>query len=378
MSDGRACAESDSPDAAQARQPLHVAYKAVLLAAALWVSWFYFRQIVTLVLALVATVILAIALTALTDRLERLHVPRAVGALSGLALGLAAIAGVLWLVVPTFIAEARTLVDEVPRIVQGLQRRIGADTGAAGAEVQSTLQQVLDDPARVLRPAVALGSTIVGTAVLGLVIVLAALYIAINPRPIVTGALRLVPPARRQHAECIMGRIRRDWMGWLLGVFIDMLATGLLTYAALSLIGLDYAMLFAVFTALLEFVPYFGPIVAAVPPILFALTQSVDMALLAGAAYVVVQQVEGHVIVPLVMAQTVRLHPALIAVGIVVMGKLFGIAGLFVAVPVLSLTMILVQELWVFPRERDAADRAPPLPVVAVVEHRRPPERNAT
>ena len=82
-------------------------------------------------------------------------------------------------------------------------------------------------------------------------------------------------------------------------------------------------------------------------------------------AFLVVQQLEGHLVLPLVMSQAVHLPPAVVAVGCFLMGQLFGVLGLFVAVPVLVLVlaMILVEELWVLPREaahREASqDRSP-------------------
>jgi predicted PurR-regulated permease PerM len=78
-----------------------------------------------------------------------------------------------------------------------------------------------------------------------------------------------------------------------------------------------------------------------------------------------VQQVEGNLTIPLVMAQTVRLHPALIAVGVVVVGQLLGVLGLFVAVPVLALIVILVDEIWVKPR--DTAALVDPEPAEGVI-----------
>ena len=63
--------------------------------------------------------------------------------------------------------------------------------------------------------------------------------------------------------------------------------------------------------------------------------------------YVAVQQIEGNLIIPLVMSRTTRLHPALIAIGVVVVGQLFGIVGLFVAVPIISAIVILTEEIWV-------------------------------
>ncbi len=68
--------------------------------------------------------------------------------------------------------------------------------------------------------------------------------------------------------------------------------------------------------------------------------------------YTLVQQFEGNVTIPLVMSRTVKLHPAVIALGVVVVGQLFGFVGLIVAVPILSMIMILVEELWVKPMEK--------------------------
>jgi predicted PurR-regulated permease PerM len=125
------------------------------------------------------------------------------------------------------------------------------------------------------------------------------------------------------------------------------------------LIGLDYAILFAVLSALLVVVPYFGAIAGAFPPVLLALTHSPQLAMLTFAVYLAVQQIEGNVIVPLVMARMLELHPALIALGVVVVAQLFGVAGLLVAVPIMSAIVILVEELWVRPQEAHAGITEP-------------------
>src|SRR4029453_10348146 len=106
-------------------------------------------------------------------------------------------------------------------------------------------------------------------------------------------------------------------------------------------------------TALLVVIPYYGAVIGAIPPVLYALTISPGKALAALAVYVLVQQIESNVIVPVVMSRTTRLHPALIAIGVVVVGRLFGIVGLFVAVPIISAAVILTEEIWV--REIEAA-----------------------
>ena len=104
-------------------------------------------------------------------------------------------------------------------------------------------------------------------------------------------------------------------------------------------------------------VPYFGAILGAIPPVLFALTDSPGKALAVLIVYVLVQQVESNLIIPLVMSRTVRLHPAVIAIGVVVVGRLFGVVGLFVAVPVISAIVILTEEYWVKRWRRHTSDR---------------------
>jgi predicted PurR-regulated permease PerM len=98
-------------------------------------------------------------------------------------------------------------------------------------------------------------------------------------------------------------------------------------------------------------VPYYGALVSAVPPILLALTISPGTALLVALVYLVAHQVEGNLIEPLVMARAVELHPALVAIGVIAVERLFGFAGLLVAVPILVTVKILITEFWVRPLE---------------------------
>ena len=220
-----------------------------------------------------------------------------------------------------------------------------------GQNVQEFLQQYTDDPGSLIGPLAQIGLSVVGILGALIFMLLTAFYIAVNPQPLVNGLLSLFPPGRRDAANHLTLRLRTAWVGWLEGVLIDMFVTGVLLYLGLTLIGLEFAIFFAVFSALLVVIPYFGAVIGAVPVFLFALADSPTKAVLALVVYIIVQQIEGNVIIPLVMAQRVKLHPALIAIGVVLVGQLFGFIGLFVAVPILSAIVILVDELWVKPME---------------------------
>jgi predicted PurR-regulated permease PerM len=330
-------------------------YRAVLLAAALLVLGLLFQELITLLVAVLATVLIAIPLAMAADYLEGYGIPRVLGALAGLLLALVVLGLTMYLVIPPFVDEADEFVAAVPGVVDDLEREAADLTGTepqqVGDEVQSYLEGYTESPERFLGPITSIGISVV--AIFGALIfsVITAYYIAVRPEPLVNGILSLFPPARREHARAVMDRLRRSWVGWMQGLVVDMFVTGVLLYAGLTIIGLDFAIFFAVFSALLVVVPYFGSIVGGIPPVLFAFTDSPEQALLTLIVYVLVQQIEGNVIIPLVMAQRVKLHPALIAIGVVVVGQLFGYIGLFVAVPIISMAVILGDELWVKPNE---------------------------
>ena len=335
----------------------------MLLAAGVVVALMAFRQLITLSLAVVMTVILAIPLAALATRLQRWRIPRTIGASAGLLAALLVAIAVAALIVPPLVEETERFVDAVPGIVDSARGQIrdltGAEPGAVGERVKEYLEGLLSEPSRVLGPLLAVGFGIVGVIGAAVLVVITAFYMAVRPEPLVEGALRLFPPRHREHVLGAMLEIRAAWLGWLLGVLVDMAVTGVLLYLGLWLVGLDFRLVFAVFAAVLVVVPYFGAIVGAIPPVLFALTISPGKALAVLVVYLVVQQIEGNVVIPVVMSRAVRLHPAVIAVGVVVVGTLFGLVGLMISVPLISATVILVRRLWVEQVERTTSPDHP-------------------
>jgi predicted PurR-regulated permease PerM len=339
----------------------HVAYRAVLLAAGLLLFGLLFRQLVTLLLAILITIIFAIPLAAAATRLERYKIPRALGALVALLGGITVLALVIYLLIPPFVDQSEQFADDVPRIVVDLEETYadvaGEDPGEVGDRVQEFVERYTENPQRLIGPITEIGLNVAGILAALVLILITAYYMAVRPQPLVGGLVSLFPPQRRDHARHVLDRLRTSWVGWMEGVAIDMLVTFVLLYLGLTIIGLDFAIFFAVLSALLVVVPYFGAIAGAIPPILFALTDSPGKALITLVVYILVQQLESNVTIPVIMAQRTRMHPAMIAIGVVVVGQLFGFVGLFVAVPILSLLVISVEEFWVKPIEEAEAER---------------------
>ncbi len=364
--DGRAGSAPDAPVTARPSRAEDVrvwrstGYRLVLSAFGLLVAWSYFQQLATLLLVLLLTVILALPLSALADSLQRRRVPRAVSVIVAMFALLAVLAAFLAWVAPMAVQQARDFVLQIPAYAAELRALIRERLGIAPADFGTPIRDYVLNVLAAPQALVSAGATV--AQLLGglLLMVVTAIYIALRPGPLVDGFLRLVEPRRRDEARTILERLRDRWLGWLRGTLVDMLITGALTYVALSLLGVEYALVFAVITGLLEFVPYLGPILAAIPPVLFALTQSPGHALLVLAVYVAIQQIEGHLIIPLVMARAVSLHPAVVAFGVVLIGQVFGLLGVFVAVPILAAIGILLEELRVKPLERAAQEKPTP------------------
>ena len=331
-------------------------YGAILMGAVLIVAGLVAQQLVSLVLVTMLTIIVSLPLSVCADRLEPLGIPRPLGALIGLVAGLALVAGGLALLLPPLIDQAQRLITDAPHLLQLAEVKLSTVTGDRPGHVAAQLQHGLTtfvrDPSQLLGPITTIGASvasIVGGVVIGII---TAYYIAAQSEPLTNGLLSMFSPATRPQAHATLTRIRAAWLGWLRGLAVSMALIGVMLYVALGLVvGLPFALVFAVLSACAEVVPYLGALASGIPPVAYALTISPTRALVVLLVYILVHQIEANIIGPLVMARAVRLHPAVIAVGVVAVGEVFGLLGLIIAVPILSLIAILVDVLWIAPRE---------------------------
>jgi predicted PurR-regulated permease PerM len=334
-----------------ARRGERAIYGAILLGAVLIAAVLLAQQLVSLILATMLTVIASLPLSVVAERLAPLGVPRPVGALIGLLAGLGIVAGGLALLLPPLIDQARTLINAAPHLISLAEVKLSSVTGDRPGHVAAQLQRELTtfvhNPSQLLGPITTIGASVAslaGGVVIGLI---TAYYIAAQPEPLTAGLLSLFSASVRPQAEATLGLIRAAWLGWLRGLAISMVLIGVMLYVALGLlVGLPFALVFAVLSACLEVVPYLGALASGIPPVAYALTISPTRAIVVLVIYILVHQIEANLIGPLVMARAVRLHPAVIAIGVVAVGEVFGLLGLIIAVPILSLIMILVDQLW--------------------------------
>lgn len=174
-----------------------------------------------------------------------------------------------------------------------------------------------------------------------------AAYLAAQPALYRDGTLLLVPRRHRPQAADALERVGHAVRLWLVGQLIEMAIIGALTAGATWLIGLPTPLAFGLIAGITEFVPYLGPIVAAVPALLVAVTQGPGVVLWTLGSYLAIHLFEGNVLMPLLQRWLVNVPPALMLLGITAFGLLFGVLGVILAAPMVVALFTAVRKLHV-------------------------------
>jgi len=203
-----------------------------------------------------------------------------------------------------------------------------------------------------------LASTLIGVVEAAVVIAISAAYLAAEPRVYRAGVVRLFSPDYRDWADETLVDVGRALRFWLLGQFLQMVVIGLLSTLATWLIGLPSPLALGVIAGLTEFVPYLGPIAAAIPALLVAVTLGMSEVLWTLGAYILIHQAEGNLIMPIIQRRMIYVPPALMLLGMAAIAALAGIVGLLLAAPIVVTIFVIVQKAYV----RDTLKEAVKLP----------------
>ena len=190
-------------------------------------------------------------------------------------------------------------------------------------------------------------TTVFGIATSAVLLVSVAVFLALDPGLYRRGLLHLVPMSRRARAAEVLDALDRDLWRWLLGQLVDMAAVSLMTGVGLWLAGVPLPVTLGLIAGVLNFIPYVGPFLSAIPAVAIAFAHDPTTAIWALVVFVVVQQVEGNVLMPLIQKRAVALPPVLSILAIIAFGAMFGFIGVALATPLLLVVIVLVRMLYV-------------------------------
>jgi predicted PurR-regulated permease PerM len=320
--------------------------------------------------------VLASAVVRLVE--HRLHIRRGLATALVFVLGTIAVAGLGYLFVRPIVSEATQFANDFPRYVE--QARNG--TGPVGRLVERfNLDQFVANNADRLRGATSgLGTTAVhalstvANTVVGLVAILVlTILMTIEGPALVRSALDVLPEDRRERVRRVAADCGHAVTGYMTGALLIATICGVSTFVVLLIMGVPFRGTVALFVALSDLIPLVGATIGAVVAVGVAFLHSVTAGIVVLAWFIVYQQLENHLLQPVIQSRTVKLNPLTVLVAVLLGVELAGILGALLAIPVAGMVSVIVRDVWDHRRgrpkfeptvgeERRIAVGAPPQP----------------
>lgn len=312
-----------------------------------------------LLLVLVA-MILAMVLNRLVQRLQRKGLPRNAAIALSVTAFLIVLIGFLLGVIPPFVDQLQNFIILLPQALEAIQLRVAEwqenIPGAWGDDLrlgellqqqaQPLLGQAFDHLWIWVSDLLAIGLKLVLSLVL-------TVMLLVNPQQYRQPFIRLFPAFYRSRIESILSQCEVDLVNWVTGTATTMVIVAVLSGLGLWILQMPLGLASALWAGFCELIPNVSYIIAMLPPLAIALLEAPWKALPIIGLYFLIQQLESYVIVPWIMKHQVALPPALTLLSQVIFATLFGFIGLFLALPLMIVTKIILREVLV----KDVFDR---------------------
>ena len=353
----------------------------VVIATMIAVVWALFR-FSSLLSPLIIAIILAYLLTPLVNWLHRrARFPRVVALLVVYIILLGLISVVPLLVVPPLVKEFGNFRLDLESIIVNVMGFFSRPINVLGfvLEPPNIYDQLVATLRNLLSPmAVSAVSILVGIAssLVWLIFILVVSFYLIKDADHITHYLRgMIPPDLRPDADRLIAEIGEIWNSFFRGQLVLSASVGVITGVVVTALGLSNGAILGLLAGVLEVIPNFGPVLAAIPAILLALFQGSKFipigngwfALVIAGAYILIQQIENNYLVPRIIGRSVKLHPVVVLVGAVAGAYLGGILGVFLAAPVIASVRVLGRYLY-----RKVLDMEPFEPVLVPLREPEP------
>lgn len=324
--------------------------------------WRFFWMVHSAVFIVILAILIAIVIHAPAQRLVRIGVPFRVALPLMTVVFVGSLAGLLVAMVPHLAAQMRLLATEIPVALEQVQTWFRSQAGEGpGSDMSENIsRQATEFIGRFVPMAFNMIATVLGS----FAVIVLATFFAAQPQVYHDLLMKVVPTESRDRWERVYVEAGRNLRQWTVGKALTMLFIGVVTYVGLTLFGIPGALALAAFAALMEFIPNFGPTIAAAPAVIAAFAISPSTALYVAAFYFLLQQVQNAITVPLVERRAVNIPPAMLLVWQLMLAVGFGLMALFVATPLLAILVVAVRILYFEPNEERQAWNRRETPVI--------------
>lgn len=297
-------------------------------------------------------IIIASAIGPFANWLESKKFPRLLGVLLLYLSFFGLIVFLLSLIVPFVAIELGQLTQALPQFVSSLSgalEKAQQTTSSKYFDFFGEIQNLLDSFSQFLfaysQSAISLIINIFGGALSFVAIIIISFYLSVMRRGVIGFISSIMPEKYESYVISLWKRAEFKVGRWLQGQFLLALSVGLMVYVGLSLLNVKYALLLGILAMVLEIVPMVGPVLSAIPGLILAFTQSPTLGVWVLVFYIAVQQIENNIFVPLILGKTLGLNPVTVIIALLVGGKIAGILGMLLAVPVAVIIVEILDDL---------------------------------
>ena len=293
--------------------------------------------------------IISSALDAPISFLEKRKIPRILGAIM-IFVAVAALFGILlYTVIPAAVLEFNSLYNSVLKNYLNIPHLESMETFSSLPSIEKIESSLENFAGIFLKGAGSSLVNIVGAVFGGIVSIIAvfilSFYLAVSKYG-VEKFLKFVLPVRyEEYVIEIYEHIKSKIGLWLQGQLVLSLIVGILVFLGLLFLGVKYSLIFGILAGILEMVPFVGPVLVGALAALIGFSESFTLGISVIAFFIVIQQLENHLLVPLVMKYTVGLHPVVVVVAFLAGAKLAGFVGILLAIPI-AVIIVEILESW--------------------------------
>lgn len=287
---------------------------------------------------LFGAVVIAEAMMPAVNRLERI-MPRVVATLLSYAVLVGVFVGIGWIIFPPLVTQAQDVVDRLPELIEDGRDIVNRWDPVGGGQLEQFITGQAQGGAGALAN---IPLTIVSSVVEVFLVFVMSIYWVVAAPNMRRFFLSLFPEHKRPGAEDVLGEMSAAVGGYVRGTALDAVIVGSIVYVGLLIIGVPYPLVLALLAALGEFVPIIGPFLAGAPAVLIALLESPVQALIVFIFYIVLQQFESNVLLPLIMNSQAHVPPLLVLFAIFVGGSIASILGALIAIPLSGALRVFV------------------------------------
>jgi predicted PurR-regulated permease PerM len=313
----------------------------LLTMAALWAVTSLTGVIVLIVLAL----LMAVVLSDLASWLERRGVGHGIAALISIVAVLLVIGFVLAITIPPLVRELDAFFSNLPRISESLRTRLAGNPGLYNA-LEKKIQDLRRDPTGIMTGAFHFGWGLATNIFAGVLMLTLTLYFLIDGERTRASVLRHTPRKYRQRVDATMVGSAQVIKAYFIGRSIISAIYAVFTFVLLMVLHVPYAIVFAALGFFLSAIPNIGSLLATVLPSLVALAdRGITIAIVVAASLLAYQQLENNYIQPRILSNKLNVSPIATMIGVLAGGKLLGVVGVILAVPVVGMLPV-IDRVW--------------------------------